>query len=224
MSEISILVPYYKNPKALKFQLQKWNEFGGRIIRRLKFIIVDDGSPEPLTIKEEDKGSLDLTLYRIRENIPWNISGAKNLLVDRCETDWFLIHDIDHYMKKEHIHRLLGVDKSKEQIYHLSRMTKTGHRSKESIITIFMPRILFYKLGGYDEDFAGIRGGIDQEFHVRAKARNIPIIWRKDVVIHSCQHISDSSTTDWPRIKGILEAPKHTGKSILRFDWEKVEC
>lgn len=219
---ISLLVPYYRNPETLKFQLKNWKSYGRDITKNLKIIIVDDGSPEPLTLTEEDKEHLDISLYRIKENIPWNISGAKNLLVDRCETDWFIIHDMDHYMRAKQMWKLFSLEYDREMIYHLTRMTHTGKTGKQSIITMFMNRTLFYRLGGYDEDFAGVRANLDQEFLDRAMARQAPIVWATNIVVHSCQHIEDSCTTDWPIVKGLTEPPRHTGKSTLRFHWRKV--
>jgi len=219
---ISILVPYYRSPEALEFQLNHWDRYSTEIKKMLRFVVVDDGSPEPLVINKNPREGIHLRAYRVKENIPWNVSGAKNLLVDRCETPWFLMHDIDHFITEKYLGPLMILERNDNIAYHLSRPTKGGHSPKKSIITLFMPKILFHKLGGYDEDFAGIRGDIDNELYDRMKAREIDIRWKKHIRMSDCHHIPDSMVSDWPRATGITVPPKRTGKSILRFKWEKV--
>jgi len=217
--KISILVPYYRNPKTLKYQLGRWRKFKKVFRVQIKFVIVDDGSPKPIRISEREKSDLDIKVYRINENIPWNVCGAKNLLVNRCETRWFLMHDIDHYMRRPSVEQMLSLKKDQDMVYHFSSRNKS-HRS---IITLFTTRKIFRDIGGYNEDFAGVRGNIDLELYKRMRRQKVPIIWTKKVRLHTVPRwVPDSTTTDWPRDFGITEPPVRTDKGNLRFTWERV--
>ena len=72
---ITILFPYYNQPSALKFQLDSYSKFSNELKNKIKIFIVDDGSQDYKAIDyitNEHLQQLNITLYRIDIEIPWN--------------------------------------------------------------------------------------------------------------------------------------------------------
>jgi hypothetical protein len=62
-------------------------------------VLVDDGSPEPAVVAADC--FLNLTLVRVKENIPWNQHGVRNLGLKLAEGYWVIASDIDHLFPAE---------------------------------------------------------------------------------------------------------------------------
>ena len=77
---ITICSLYYDDPHYLRHQLASWRKYTAAERSRLEFVIIDDGSPRNpanATIDQPSRQLLNLRLYRITEDIPWNIMGAQ---------------------------------------------------------------------------------------------------------------------------------------------------
>jgi glycosyltransferase involved in cell wall biosynthesis len=154
---ITIIIPYYRNPEMLKFQMEQWAAWPQFVKNQTKFIIVDDGSPEPL---ELESCPYDLKVARIEENIPWNFSGAKNLGVHLCDTEWFLLHDIDYVFHNPAMKEVLELDRSRPHIFYrfkcvMNNSGKAKRKDHHPISSFFSSRTNFWAAGGHDEDFSG---------------------------------------------------------------------
>lgn len=77
MIELMLGYPYYDNKVCLERQLQVWTQFPRELARRVEFVLVDDGSPQPAMVAPDCP--MNLTLVRIKEDIPWSQPGARNL-------------------------------------------------------------------------------------------------------------------------------------------------
>ncbi len=155
---ITVVIPYYRNPKMLQFQIENWLTWDDFILDRVKFIIVDDGSPEPLEL--EPGNTLNIKVARIEENIPWNFSGAKNLGVHLCTTEWFLLHDIDYVFDREAMRGVIQLDRSNKERFFRFRCVmhnsgKLKRKDHHPISSFFCNTNTFWLAGGHDEDFSG---------------------------------------------------------------------
>jgi len=250
----TLVIPFYRNSLMLARQLAEVSQYpaGWRVI------IVDDGSPEPAEhivrewIRSLPDGAplaqaMALRLYRIDVDIPWNREGARNLASRECETDWLVHVDIDHILPAPCASALLRTPWEPRSFYRFPRFrvgraddTRNKDRiPREQDFGEIHPHIdsylctkeVYWKAGGYNEDFSGTLGG-GAEFLRRlnrtAEARIAPA----DVHLHVYTRtaIADASDLHCSRdtrvgkdIERQLRAdgmPKPS--SWLRFPWHRV--
>jgi len=223
---IEILVPYYRNLKMMDYQLFCWEEMSVFTRREIKITIVDDGSPKPLRIV--DRGKLNLSLYRIKENIPWNIAGAKNLLAHVCASDWFLMYDIDYVVPVFDLRYILELDRSNPDIYYNFHVQNASLpvRRRPSKIAILMNTHTFWEVGGFNEAFTGSWGLQMSDLRQRLKQAGKKVKLCKDITLthYSNEEVEDASTTDWPRDSAENMEKMKTREYVkpLQFDWELV--
>lgn len=154
---ISVCVPYYRNEGMLDKQLEIWTNYSEKLRGRLEFILVDDGSPEPLEVPRVD---LNLTVYRILENKSWNFSGVKNLLMHTVRTKWALLSDIDYVFDEACMQGVVDLDRSDPtKFYNFKCIMASSGKAKPKdhypISSFLVNKEMFWKCGGHDEDFVG---------------------------------------------------------------------
>jgi hypothetical protein len=240
----TLILPYYRNPKMLAKQIENWQQMSDYVRGALTLLVVDDGSPEPAV------GIPGLMqLYRITKDIPWNRNGARNLGAHVATTPWILQTDIDHLLPPEaaealcsrandwnpkHWYRFRrfrnGVADETRMKDALPRDAKFGE-IKPHIDSYLCTRELYWKAGGYDEDYSGSLGGGSpflRELEKVGSVRTAP----PDVYLHvytrsTCEDASDNTLSrDRSRYekmsKAKAKAGKTKGENPLRFPWERV--
>jgi glycosyltransferase involved in cell wall biosynthesis len=99
---ITMIVPYYRQPKMLQKQQDTWTSYGRELWDAIQMIVVDDCSPEPaydaLREQRDNRTRYMPHIYRIDEDVPWNRGMARNLGTTVAETDWILHVDTDHVL------------------------------------------------------------------------------------------------------------------------------
>lgn len=181
--------------------------------------IIDDGSPEPL-------GKVDgCDVYRIEEDIPWNIPGAKNLGFHVLD-GWILHLPIDHIIDKETYDKLDKMEKKEDEVYFLGSVhngeVEPPEQSPHDMVLIH--KSAYEKIGGYDEDFAGAYGYEDGLFWQMCK-NNFKAIDRFDILIEWYpQGYTQNYNRDSSRNLKIYNS-KNKDKMLtpkLRFQWKKL--
>ena len=245
MTDLALVVPYYENPSMLALQYEGWLGWAEKRKERFKVILVDDGSQiAPAAAVARPDGLPELEIYRITEDRPWHQHAARNLGAHVAPNGWLLLTDMDHVLTEESACLLFrafdkGLDGRKA--YMLDRVeadtglpTINEHGSPKPHPNSFvMTRKLYWKIGGYDEDWCG-HYGTDAFFRKRVFQKaprghlNIPLVryWR-DLV-------PDASTNGLPRKEGrdplakekIMAAKAARGEAgvvkVLQFPWERV--
>jgi hypothetical protein len=211
----------------LKKQLELWESYSDDIKSKVKFVIIDDGSSKE-AIDYIDMPDIDLSVYRIKDDIYWNHPGAVNLGAKVCETDWMFKHDIDHTIPEESLYKMLELTTTMGNVYKFYRNNGTKKSNPNKIIPgQYMIRVLdFWRIGGCDEDFCGNYGQTDPAFFWRARGI-IRLEERYDIEMIIDE---EGETLDIDRSKRdvnakLFEEKKRTGEwsyEFLRFDWEKV--
>jgi len=164
MKNIKLFYLYYNNPQAIEHLERVYHVSG------LSVVIVDDGSTVPL---ECDWA----TVYRIDEDVPWNMSRANNYGFGMLDVDDYILRcDIDHWFDPEDVDKLVGIDIAGTIV----KFERVVYRSDESFyITPSPPNIYLAKVGdlidagGYDERFCGHYGYEDKEFMDRLERKGI---------------------------------------------------
>lgn len=252
---ITMIIPYYRNPKMLRVQLDAWKMYEYQSLKMIHFIIVDDGSPEPAREIFDSKDFNDFTeygvsinLYRIKENIPWNRGGARNLGSHVATTPWLLHMDIDHILPSTCAFNLPQIGLSPRFQTFRFRRFRNGQadatRKKDAIpdkleYGEIKPHIDSYlcvkgaydSVGGYDEDYSGCLGGGSPFLKQLNKVAPFVVapssiyleVYTHGVVADSSDMSLSRDTSEYIRRKELKEKTgKEKSINPLRFKWEQV--
>lgn len=244
MPDLTLVMPFYRNSTMLERQFAGWADWAEKQKKRVKIILVDDGSPEPAAAIERPDGLPALEIYRVTEDRPWHQHAARNLGAHVAEDGWLLLTDMDHVLTDEAARCLFkAMDQGRldpNAIYMLDRIeADTGLPTlnesgspKPHPNSFVLTRDLYWRIGGYDEDYCGIYGtdGLFKEraFHIGRRGHlKIPLVryWR-DLV--------PDASTDAPRKEGrepgakerVAREKAERGQAAtvktLQFPWERV--
>lgn len=214
--ELTLVIPYYYDDKeVIDRMVEAWKDYPNGI----KIIIIDDCSPVPLKIEHKN-----LTIYRIDKDIVWNTAGACNLGFLMATTPYVLYYMNDHVLSGREMSKLLDID-VKDKLYTFKRIEAvSGKDSTGALLPLFIKRELFWKLGGFNEDFSGNYGYDDVWFTHKAKElgyekEELDITWNNYI-----------DTEDAPREGQQINADKFKNKvatkdfsnNILNFSFTKT--
>lgn len=240
-----MIVPFYRNAAMLAHQVKGWHGLNAAI----RFIVVDDGSPEAaLPIVQENAASELLEriqVYRIGVDIPWNRGGARNLGAQVAETEWLLHVDIDHTLPADSADALMAFNPDDSKWYRFprfrvgaadeTRMKDEIPRSvtfgpiKPHIDSYLCTRDLYWKAGGYNEDFSGCLGGGSPFLQILESEAPVSVLPSPICLhVHTRDSVPDASdfslsrdTTEFTRRKLAMKG-KFRGSNPIRFPWERV--
>lgn len=221
---ISVICPWYHNADIVKYQLNVWNNYPEELKAQTCFILVDDGSPVTLEMPVVD---LNLTLARVKQDIPWNQPGARNLGAYLATTEFLLFTDIDHEITVDALRKALTIEKRRDTVY-LFRRVCDGMIINPHPCSFVIHRNVFDGLGGFDEDFSGHRGHDDSmlrslmERDLKSACINEVLIAHKEAMT-TCLERDDRVNTRLlkSKIEAVRNGTYMNGKR-LRFDWELV--
>lgn len=231
---ITLVYAYYENPGMLRFQLEGWANYPAGF----HLIIVDDGSPRSpaAPILREHRISMPVSCYRIDENIPWNQDGARNLGMHQCETEWAHLLDMDCVLTPSEAAKALHFsqhDTQWDEYYMPMRVNARGEAIPPHPNCYLFRVEEFWRMGGYDEDFAGCYGS-DGNFRkcMRAGLREVQTsAWA--LQMYGRSEIPDASTTDFgrkeskfwrpnfPELEAKRRSPPYKATNHLRFPWHE---
>ena len=229
---ITLVMPYYNNPNMLRRHIQEWNSYSDDLKEKFKVILVDDGSQVSPAKANLIPSEVSLQLYRIKEDIPWNQHGARNLGMTFSE-GWCLITDIDHLLTEKNLKNILKYPLNKLCAYKPKRTLPDNSYYKSHPNSYVIHRDLFWQTGGCDEAYAGYYG-IDSTFR-RRLTNYADIIEFDDIylILYRRDTIADASTTTYGR-KGseyavcnnheLARRKKENPQPIppLNFTWERI--
>ena len=142
--------------------LERYAAYDGRLLDRIHFVIVDDGSPLEY---EVPKLGLNITWLKIRENIPWNNPGARNLAAVYARSDKIILTDLDHEFPETTFEHLVKRRQCGRDFFKFHRKDpETNEWIKGHPNNFLMSRARFFRFFGYDEEFAGGHGSDDFRF------------------------------------------------------------
>lgn len=252
---ITVVYPYYMNNDMFNLHIAEWNKYSLEAKNQINFIVVDDGSPLPLTSKNLipnwsripngyekrtiEKGfvnledcKVNLSIYRICEDVGYNLSGAKNLGSLLAKTEWIFLCDFDYLLPSESAERLVKFDFKPGHIYFPMWIKTNGKADTKHENNFIVEKWEFWKNHGYDEDFAGFYAYEETYFVsnilcnnlTRINTPDIWTVWYNDDIVPG---------TEWPRSKKDFRRNhdlcyaklKHNiphSNRCLRFSWELV--
>lgn len=246
MNDITLIIPYYNQPKMLGFQLQNIHSFLPDTL--IHFVVIDDCSKEhPAEDVFNKYGKHYGNLYRIDTDIPWNRNGARNLGAHLAGTDWIIQTDIDHLLLPGCANRLLQIELDHTKWYRFNRY-RAGKadetRRKDAIpdhieygkikphIDSYLMTREQYLSSPYDERYRGFLGGgspfLARQKRIYGDAELLPEdIYLQVFTRNACP---DSSTQDLSRDTSEYQALRKkieaTGDDTpikpINFKWHRV--
>ncbi len=243
---ITMIVPYYRQPKMLEMQLQTWAHYAPEVRNAFEFVVVDDGSPEPAHVPV----SADVRLYRIKVDVPWNRGMARNLGTQISETPWVLHVDTDHVLPN--VEAALLVQKFRhakpsKMWYRFKRRRvgaadETRRKDKADPAAKFVdihPHIdsylctpkAYWAAGGYNEDFSGVLGGGSPFLKEMERANGEPAVLPIYLHVHTRHSVPDSSEHTLSRDPELFKQRKREimrlrgtlrGHDPVRQPWERL--
>ena len=230
INDFTLVMAYYENGTMLERHFKEWAAYP---MLPFKIIIVDDGSQHDPAIDHIKPCQFQVELYRIKQDIPWNQNGARNLGMTHSK-GWCLLTDMDHLLTKSQFERLyrLGLD---EKVHYVpGRQKIDGSWYKRHPNSYVIHRDLYWKVGGYDESFSGYYG-TDSTLrrHLIQVSDRIELGEEFYLTLYGRNDISDASTRNYGR-KGseyqignnpeLSKRKKDNPKPIppLNFEWDKL--
>lgn len=234
---ITIVMPYYDNGGMLERHFEEWQSYSPEVKKHFRAVIVDDGSPnDPARDHWHDPG-FPCELYRIKEDLVWNVAGARNLGMHAAPEGWCLLTDIDHLLTRYNALRLACAVNSfgTADYFLLGREWADGRLLHPHPNTYVLQRSLYWRVGGCDEDWTGYWGAGEQVFRKTiACIANSTTLESIRLTHYGRDDIADASTRVWGRrgseydwrnnaklVKKAQMAP-YKPENPLRFTWERV--
>lgn len=235
----TLILPFYRNSQMLARQAEEWKGYP----KEVQVVVVDDGSPEPALDKLHGTRA---EVYRITVDIPWNRNGARNLGAYVAITGWILQTDIDHILPVTSARWLVeNLTKLKKDHWYKFSRFRVGQaddtRKKDTIDprvnfgeikphidSYLVTRDLYWRAGGYDEDFSGSIGGSSLFLKHLAKEGKEDFLTECPLFVFTKHIVPDASdrylSRDMTRYRSI-KASKGSEKpqNPLRFPWERVK-
>lgn len=231
----------------LERQLQEWEQYPSR----LRIILVDDGSPEDAADIARAKASpgllARLQVYRILKDIPWNRGGARNLGAHIAQSPWLIHIDIDHILPAACAWELINVRVNPFVWYRFPRFRRgraDETRNKDAlprdaeygaikphVDSYLCPRSLYWRVGGYDEDYSGCLGGGSPFLAQLSAAAPVELlpdsvfleVFTRDTVKDASDFSLSRDTSEYSRRRRQKEATGKTkAHTPMRFPWSRV--
>jgi len=241
LRSLTLIYAYYDNPGMLARQFATWREYPEWYRKRVKVVIVDDGSPRwPALEVPRPAGLPALEVYRVAVDIPWHQDGARNLGAHVSE-GWLFLSDMDHVLPAGSLADVWRITNT-ECFYTFARwdaatdapMLDGAGNHKPHPNTYLVHRDLYWAAGGYDESFCGVYGtdgAFRRQLENAGTHRHLEGV---RIVRYSRDVIADASTTTLDRKQYGGTAAKRAaherkkaagleGKIVtLDFEWERV--
>jgi glycosyltransferase involved in cell wall biosynthesis len=100
---LSIISHFYNAHECVDQQIAHWQQINPQLRNLFEFILVDDFSDTEYKLPPND---LNIRLFRVTDDIPWNQGGARNLATIHATGSVAMFIDIDQHIKIEFLERL----------------------------------------------------------------------------------------------------------------------
>lgn len=207
MPQLSVGLPFYRNPGMLAIQYAVWAGYPSALKDRIELLIVDDGSPEPAAEVVRPEGLPQLRIFRVAEDRPWRQHGARNIAAAQAVSPWLFLSDMDHVLPATSLELLLDrVARARPGsvfMFHRLDAPDLTPKLKNDLPhphtnTYAVEKVKYWALGGYDEDCIGY--GTDAFFLRKLKASGLVFLPDVPIVRYSRDVIPDASTRDADRV------------------------
>lgn len=241
MNEITLIIPCYNQPMMIRYQLDVVANYPPNF----RVIVVDDHSKIPVStiVRPSDR----VELYRVDADVPWNRSMARNLGAKMAETEWILHVDTDHVLPLRAAELLSEIPLSTKRWYRFPRFRvgkadDTRNKDdlprgcefgqiREHIDSYLITKTNYWRIGGYDPDYAGCLGGggafLERLENIMGPPAALPVdvclhVYTKHVIPDASVGGISRDTSEYKRRKKDKEARGDTTPhDPIRYPWHK---
>lgn len=230
MKKITINLSFYNQNEVLKKQVESWKSWSKEVRDQFSFCIVDDCSKKSaIDILSDDLTDLDLSIYRVTEDLYCNIAGVRNLSAQECKTDWMVILDMDTFVSEELASSMLilsSLERPGEAFKFNRRVADPRHpKNGQPHPAVCLLRVEdYWNVGGCEEDLVGHYGWTDPSFWFRSVGK-LHVITYTDLYLDYYPEGEADIDRDNSHNYSLHEEKKRTGNwstDFIRFDWEKL--
>lgn len=231
---ITISLSYYNQSEiAVRRHLDLFDSYLSSIKELISVILIDDCSKVPVEnlVSLDNYGDIDLSIYRVKEDLFCNISGTRNLAASLCSTPYLFILDMDTCIDNQLMQSSLFLAKCnihENKVFKFTRFVPADHKHEKHLkphpaVCLIRQRD-YWNIGGCEEDLVGNYGYTDPCFWQRAKGKAKVHILKKPYLFYhpdgECNIVRDNSKNR----KIFIDRCKNNNWSgkYLRFSWEKV--
>ncbi len=235
MKKITINLSFYNQNEVLIKQVNEWKSWRKEIRDQFSFCIVDDCSKKSaldvLTENDEvDLNNIDLSIYRVEEDLYCNIAGVRNLSAQECKTDWMVILDMDTFVSEELASNMLRLASSRTgEVFKFNRRVPgyPNHpKNGQPHPAVCLLRVEdYWNVGGCEEDLVGHYGWTDPSFWFRSIGK-LHVITYSDLYLDYCPEGEADINRDNSHNSKLYEERTMCGgwsTDFIRFDWKKVK-
>ena len=232
MAKLSLISHYYNHPKMVRDMIAYWEQLPDIFLSQVEFILVDDCSEQCPVLPTSTK--INIKVYRVTTNLPWNQAGARNLGAFNATGEWALYFDIDQTFYAEPMLGVLAnLDRLDPMVLYYFQIKElidiTNNTPLQFAPCTFLVNLAKFKQHGmYDEDFVG---------HYGYEDLYMPKVWEanggKRVLFNDSIYFEDMGfgTTNLDRDlshnlrlaqEKMARGPKNS-TGMIRFEWKQVD-
>lgn len=232
MSMITINLSFFNQDNVLKKHVLEWKSWSESLKEKFSFCIVDDCSKTKATdvLSDIDLSDLNISIYRVKEDLYCNIAGVRNLSAKECKTDWMVILDMDTFISEELASNMLRLASSRKgEAFKFNRRVPgyPGHpKNGQPHPAVCLLRVEdYWNVGGCEEDLVGHYGWTDPSFWYRSIGK-LHVITYSDLYLDYCPEGEADINRDNSHNRKLYEDRTMNGgwsTDFVRFEWEKVK-
>ena len=229
--KLSIVSHYYNNLPAVRRVISSFADMERRHPGQFDFVLVDDHSSD-LVPEDEFAKVQNLRVFRIREDVAWNMPAARNIGVFEAACDKILLIDVDHIVNPEHTTELLALAERMSELdkYVFRRFATSGTDRQEvryHLNSFLMTKAGFEKAGGFEELFSGHYGCEDKYFAVCCRSKGM--IEKKTTEVEllverglHTPHLNRDKTLNLEILNSLMSEGHFRAKKVLAYPYDRV--
>ena len=180
-------------------------------------------------MSEIDLSDLNLSIYRVQEDLVCNIAGVRNLSAQECNTEWMVILDMDTLISEELASSMTQLCKApKGSCFKFNRRVPSNpyhpKNNQPHPAVCLLQLEDYWDVGGCEEDLVGHYGQTDPIFWYRA-SNVLTVHFRSDMYLDYIPEGEAVINRDTSHNQKLFEQKRKThnwSTDFVRFKWEKV--
>ena len=231
MKKITVNLSFYNQNDVLIKHVLGWKSWPKELKEKFSFCIIDDCSKTKAidVLSEIDLSDLNLSIYRVEEDLVCNIAGVRNLSAQECKTEWMVILDMDTLISEELASSMIQLCKSpKGSCFKFNRRVLSNpyhpKNNQPHPAVCLLQLEDYWDVGGCEEDLVGHYGQTDPIFWYRA-SDILTVHFRSDMYLDYIPEGEAMINRDTSHNQRLFEQKRKThnwSTDFVRFKWEKV--
>ena len=231
MSLITVNLSFYNQNDVLVKHVLGWKSWSKELKEKFSFCIIDDCSKTKAVdvLSEIDLSDLNLSVYRVQEDLVCNIAGVRNLSAQECKTEWMVILDMDTLISEELASSMTQLCKApKGSCFKFNRRVPSNpyhpKNNQPHPAVCLLQLEDYWDVGGCEEDLVGHYGQTDPIFWYRA-SNVLTVHFRSDMYLDYIPEGEAVINRDTSHNQKLFEEKRRTqnwSTDFVRFKWEKM--